>query len=75
MPIMEDFELIRRLSRRGRVVTVSQPVRTSARRWLNLGVFKTTLLNQVIITAYYLGVSPNTLAGWYRRGKGTGFES
>lgn len=75
MPIMEDFELIRRLSRRGRVVTVSQSIRTSARRWINLGVFRTTLLNQVIITAYYLGVSPDTLACWYRRGKGIGSES
>lgn len=66
-PIMEDFELIRRLRRRGRIAIVAPPVVTSARRWLKLGVWQTTFINQAIVIAYLLGVSPARLAAWYRR--------
>jgi rSAM/selenodomain-associated transferase 2 len=69
LPIMEDFELMRRLKRIGRVVIISTPVLTSARRWLQKGVFKTTLLNQIVIIAYLLGVSPERICSWYRREK------
>ena len=67
LPIMEDFELMLRLKRRGRIVIVGVPVITSARRWLQNGVFKTTLTNQIIILAYLLGVSPERIIHWYRR--------
>jgi len=67
MPIMEDFELIRRLKRRGRVFAAPLPALTSARRWKEVGIWQTTILNQVIVLAYYLRVSPRTLARWYRR--------
>ncbi|MEH2282175.1 MAG: TIGR04283 family arsenosugar biosynthesis glycosyltransferase [Nostoc sp.] len=69
LPIMEDFELMRRLKRIGRVVIIPTPVVTSARRWLQKGVLKTTLLNQLVIIAYLLGVSPERICGWYRREK------
>lgn len=69
LPIMEDFALIRRLRRTGRIVTVPQPIVTSPRRWQRLGALRTTLINQAIIMAYLLGVSPERLAGWYRRSK------
>ncbi|HYX15080.1 MAG TPA: TIGR04283 family arsenosugar biosynthesis glycosyltransferase [Nostoc sp.] len=69
LPIMEDFELMRRLKRIGRIVIVPTPVVTSARRWLQKGVFKTTLFNQVVIIAYLLGVSPKRICRWYRREK------
>jgi len=67
MPIMEDFELIRRLRRRGYVMIAPAAAMTSARRWETFGVWKTTLINCVIPVAYYLGVSPSRLAHWYRR--------
>jgi rSAM/selenodomain-associated transferase 2/rSAM/selenodomain-associated transferase 1 len=67
MPIMEDYELVRRLRRRGRIVTVPVPARTSQRRWRTLGPIKTTLINQVMIAGYHLGVSPERLARWYGR--------
>jgi rSAM/selenodomain-associated transferase 2/rSAM/selenodomain-associated transferase 1 len=70
MPIMEDFELIRRLRRKGKIAILNQYVKTSARRWRNLGIFKTWLINQIIIAAYLLGVPPERLARWYRREKG-----
>ena len=67
MPIMEDYEFIRRLKRKGRIYTAPLPAVTSARRWMEVGVWKTTLLNWAIVIAYSLGVSPATLARWYRQ--------
>jgi len=65
-PIMEDFEFIRRLNRLGRIEILSSSVITSGRRWQKLGVFKTTLINQLIVIGYYLGISPIKLSQWYR---------
>ena len=58
LPIMEDHELIRRLRKRGRILTVSLPAVTSARRWRVLGIWRTTILNWVLILAYFMGMSP-----------------
>ena len=69
-PIMEDFELIRRLQRRGKITIAPVAVSTSPRRWMNIGVLRTFLINQSIVIAYLAGVSPNRLAQWYRREKG-----
>jgi rSAM/selenodomain-associated transferase 2/rSAM/selenodomain-associated transferase 1 len=68
IPIMEDFELMRRLRRKGQVATIQTPVRTSPRRWLNKGIYRTWIINQAIIVFYYLGIPPAKLARWYRRG-------
>ena len=65
LPIMEDFELVRKLRRRGRVHTVPARVLTSARRWKRLGAIRTTLLNQAFIAAYLSGVSPDWIARRY----------
>lgn len=67
LPIMEDFVLIHRLRRQGAIAIAPLAVQTSARRWQTLGVWQTTLLNQVMIVGYVLGVSPARLAHWYRR--------
>ncbi len=67
LPIMEDFEMMRRLRRIGNILLLPATVVTSGRRWLTKGVFQTTLVNQVTIVAYLLGVSPERLAYWYRR--------
>ncbi len=66
LPIMEDFELMLRLRRKGRIVIISVPVLTSGRRWQKLGVMKTTLINQLVIIAYLLGVPPERIVRWYR---------
>jgi rSAM/selenodomain-associated transferase 2/rSAM/selenodomain-associated transferase 1 len=70
IPIMEDFELIRNLKRKGRIIILPESVRTSPRRWQNIGIIKAWFLNQMIIIGYYIGVSPPRLARWYRREKG-----
>lgn len=66
LPLMEDFEFVRRLKKQGRIEIVPQPVLTSARRWQQVGVLKTTIINQIVIIAYFLGVSPDRLGEWYR---------
>lgn len=66
MPIMEDYEFVRRLRRSGRIVILPQKVVTSSRRWQRLGVVRTAVLNFFIIIAHHMGVAPERLAGWYR---------
>jgi rSAM/selenodomain-associated transferase 2 len=66
LPIMEDFEMMRRLQRIGGIMIVQGAVLTSARRWLQKGVFRTTLINQFAIIAYFIGVSPTRIRYWYR---------
>jgi len=69
--IMEDFELVRRACKQGRVVTTSLTVTTSARRWQQRGVLQTMFINQLVIAGYYLGVPPEKLSSFYRGRKGT----
>lgn len=66
LPIMEDYEFMRRIKRRGRVGLASDAVKTSDRRWRRLGYFRTTLTNQILIVGYHLGISPKRLANLYR---------
>lgn len=69
LPIMEDFELMLHLKRQGRITIVPASVLTSGRRWQKLGVVKTTLINQLIIAGYFLGIPPTHLAHWYRKSR------
>ncbi|MFB2768906.1 TIGR04283 family arsenosugar biosynthesis glycosyltransferase [Pelatocladus sp. BLCC-F211] len=69
LPIMEDFELIRHLRSLGKITLIPVPVITSARRWLKKGIWQTTLMNQIVIIAYFLGISPQRIRNWYRREK------
>ncbi len=68
LPIMEDYIFARQAKKKGKVVTLPQEVITSGRRWQRLGPLRTTLINQLIICAYHLGVSPKRLASFYRSG-------
>ncbi len=65
VPIMDDFMLVRRLRRLGRIVVLPDPVVTSARRWHALGPWRTMWINQKVILGYCFGVSPERLAEWY----------
>lgn len=67
LPIMEDYEFIRRLRRRGKIFTAAERAITSGRRWRRLGVLQTTFRNKLIIAGYHLGVSPSKLASFYRK--------
>ncbi|RME07128.1 MAG: glycosyltransferase [Deltaproteobacteria bacterium] len=66
LPLLEDVEILDRLRRRGRIVLLPFSAWTSARRYERLGVLRTTVINYVVIAAYRFGVSPWTLARFYR---------
>ena len=69
VPLLEDLLLIGALKAMGKIAIADQSVRTSGRRWQKYGTWRTTLRNQLILMAYFLGVSPLHLARWYRQGK------
>ena len=62
LPIMEDYELVRRLKRIGRIVVANEQAITSARRWRKLGSLQAAITNIGCLTAYKLGVSAETIA-------------
>ena len=66
LPIMEDCEIVRRLRKRGRVITASAAAITSGRRWRRLGLVRTTVINQLVILGNLCGVSPERLVALYR---------
>ncbi|MFB2838769.1 TIGR04283 family arsenosugar biosynthesis glycosyltransferase [Floridanema evergladense] len=67
LPIMEDFVFIQQLRNTRKLAIINTPVITSGRRWQQLGIVKTTLINQLVILGYYLGVPPEKLATFYRK--------
>ncbi|HLO85587.1 MAG TPA: TIGR04283 family arsenosugar biosynthesis glycosyltransferase [Nostocaceae cyanobacterium] len=72
LPIMEDFELIRNLKNIGKITILPASVLTSARRWQKKGILQTTLINQIVVLAFFLGVPPVKIRDWYRKGLGIG---
>jgi len=66
-PIMEDYDLARRMKRAGRTEILPLTVETSGRRFLSKGELRTAALNWLIIISFHLGASPERLARWYRR--------
>lgn len=70
LPIMEDFEFMLNLRKRGKITILPTTVLTSGRRWQKLGVFKTTIINQLVILGYFGGVKPAKLARLYHRPRG-----
>ncbi len=69
IPLMEDFALVRSARSLGRVRVVKACAVTSSRRWSSGGVIQTTLINQLCILAFLLGVSPSRLARWRNGGR------
>jgi rSAM/selenodomain-associated transferase 2/rSAM/selenodomain-associated transferase 1 len=67
LPVMEDFEFVRRMHRFGKIRLSCLAVSTSPRRWLRDGVLQTMLVNQLCILGYLCGVSPQTLWRWRNR--------
>ena len=67
LEIMEDVALMRKLKRRNEAITIiNKKVLTSSRRWEKDGVIYTTLRNWVLISLYFLGVSPKKLIKYYQ---------
>jgi rSAM/selenodomain-associated transferase 2 len=66
LPVMEDYDFVRRLEKTGRTACLPGPAVTSARRWRALGVPRTVLSWVVIRWLFLAGVSPARLARLYR---------
>lgn len=72
IPIMDDYEFVRRMERAGRTVCLKSPLIASDRRWRLQGLFPTLFSWVWIQTLYSLGVPAEHLARWYgpvRNGK------
>jgi rSAM/selenodomain-associated transferase 2 len=62
VPIMEDVRFMRRVLERGRVGLCAASVETSARRWTDHGIVRTTLVNGACLIAHCAGVEPQRIA-------------
>ena len=65
LPIMEDYDLVRRMERAGRTACLPGPAVTSARRWKRLGLPRTIASWIVIRWLFVAGASPARLARLY----------
>lgn len=65
-PLMEDIEISRRLKRLSPPHCLRAALRVSSRRWERHGILRTILLMWLLRLAYWLGASPERLAGYYR---------
>ncbi|MDJ0643938.1 MAG: TIGR04283 family arsenosugar biosynthesis glycosyltransferase [Erythrobacter sp.] len=65
IPILEDFDFLRRLSRERGMGIIEEPVMTSARRFVANGVVKLQLLGILIVWLYLMNVSPYALRRLY----------
>jgi rSAM/selenodomain-associated transferase 2 len=65
VPIMEDLDLVAALRRQGEIRLLSEPVVTSARRYLARGVLRTMLRNWLALAAWRLGLPRDAVARWY----------
>lgn len=66
LPIMDDYDFVRRMARAGRIARVPGPSVTSSRRWERMGIARTMLAWVAIRWLYVLGVPPHRLAELYR---------
>ncbi len=67
LPMMDDYDFVRRLEAAGPTECLPGPARTSDRRWRAMGVPRTLLSWWAIRWLYLAGVSPGRLAPLYRR--------
>jgi len=67
IPLMEDVDLVERMRKIGRIAMLDKKAFTSERRWAKRGLIGTAATNQVIMTLYKLGVSPERLFELYYR--------
>ncbi len=63
--LMEDIELSKGLAKITKPYVVQDPVRTSARRWVDGGVVRTILLMWRLRLMYFFGASPDRLVRSY----------
>ncbi len=67
VPLMEDCDLVREMKRRGRLVLLPDAATTGARRYLENGVGRTSVLHFIAFVAFWFGVDRARIAGWLGR--------
>ena len=67
VPIMEDLDLVAALKRRGRLVLLTLPATTSARRYRERGPLRTAARNMLAALAWACGRDRARIAAWVRR--------
>ncbi|MBT8400410.1 MAG: TIGR04283 family arsenosugar biosynthesis glycosyltransferase [Rhodothermia bacterium] len=65
IPIFEDLEMVKLLSRHGQFRMLPQAVTTSARRFVSGGPARQQMLNARLWIRYHLGQSPESLSSQY----------
>jgi rSAM/selenodomain-associated transferase 2 len=65
LPLMEDVDIIRRVTR-ARLVALDVVAQTSGAKFARGGWWATPMRNLVLVAAYSLGVKPEILARWYK---------
>ena len=65
VPLMEEYELLKRLRPLGRIALADAVVSTSARRFHEHGVLRTYWRMAAVSARYFLGASPETLRRAY----------
>ena len=64
--LMEDQEIIHRLKKQGKFMVLNGQVTTSARKYLDNGIYKMQFIFYTIWMLYYLGLSQRNLLKVYR---------
>ena len=67
LPIMDDYDFVRRMERSVRTQCLPGPATTSDRRWRQQGVARTVMSWWVIRWLFVAGVAPDRLVRLYRR--------
>ena len=67
IPVMEDFELVKKLRKQGKINLLSLSAVTSSRRWSQLGIWKTTAINQIMVLGNLIGLPLDRLARLYQK--------
>lgn len=66
--LMEDVELVRRVRSLGRILFIPEPVRTRADRYLQEGVLRVALRNNLLLLLDRLGARNERLRHLYYKG-------
>jgi rSAM/selenodomain-associated transferase 2 len=66
MPLFEDIDMVRRIKRNAGFKKFPVAITTSSRRFEKRGSLKQQMVNILLVTAYYLKISPHFLRRFYR---------
>ncbi len=69
LPIMDDYDLVRRMEKRFDTACLPGPAITSPRRWRAMGIPRTLVTWWVIRLLFVAGVPAHRLAGLYGRAR------